>query len=230
MYQRHVYSMQTTPENTVLYFAYGANLSAATLGRRGVTIAPLRTQIARVSSDTTALVFAHRGGYATLAERDDSTTWPWRWLFLSANDGLVFMKPYGVLYEVTHQQLEAIKAKEIGYELKTIAIDVIISDGDGDTTESTSNTRTTKAVAFISSPWMVVRRPLPPSQRYRDLLLKGAKENNLPDEFSTWLHHLPAVSQAGLGAAEYEDTATATMVRVIGVLAVVFATVKTFFL
>jgi hypothetical protein len=55
----------STPTDVVLYFAFGANLSAATLRRRGV-YEVYGHEPAFVEDAATRLAFRHRGGYATL--------------------------------------------------------------------------------------------------------------------------------------------------------------------
>jgi hypothetical protein len=198
---------------TVPYFAYGANLASATLARRGIAPAPPST-VAQVTDPHTALVFVHRGGYATLATAAAGVAEaPWQWLKLpppsTAADGLVFWRPYGVVYELTEVQLEAIAVKEIGYRQTEVAV--------------TAEGQEVTAVAFLSSPWTQLRRPVAPTQRYRDLILSGARERGLPEEYVGWLDGVAVVAPSALGTAAYSDTPAEAAGKVLGVGALVAA-------
>ena len=255
---------QPPRQDKILYFAYGANISSKTLLKRGFGAVPPST-VAQIAHPHIALVFGHRGGYATLTtvqnalnntlENSDvdnrainfKQPW-WQWQKLVAdNDSnttklgsvgtstalkdteLIYWQPYGILYELTEEQMQLIEAKEIGYQRKTMSVITTTYSADPTTTASggtsgshtkSKETRIKKvdATVFVSDPWMTLRYPVAPSQRYRDLIFQGAIESNLPEEYLNWLRQLPVVVDvAVLGSVPYSDTLTQAALKSIGV-------------
>jgi len=224
-------------DKKILYFAYGANTSSKTLAKRGLGAVPPGT-LARVNQPNIALVFGHRGGYATLTEieyveegsGDDASRkqkW-WQWLQLSPghhsrssspgtahqnSTNLVYWQPYGMLYELTKEQLQQIEAKEIGYQRRIIPVSTCSTTEVPASNQSTMKA-TLDATVFISAPYMTLRHPVAPTQRYRDLILQGAIENNLPESFTSWLRRLPTVVNLD---SEYSNTLAEAALKSIGV-------------
>ena len=74
-----------------------------------------------------------------------------------------------------------------------------------------------EATVFVSAPYMSLRHPVAPTQRYRDLILQGAIENKLPQNYIDWMEHLPVVEDmAVLGSAEYSNTLAEAALKVLG--------------
>jgi hypothetical protein len=238
-------------QDTTLYFAYGANISSKTLNKRGLGTVPPPRQ-AQVIQPNIALVFGHRGGYATLLEVDYTKTeslgtgkslkqkW-WQWQQLPPDNdttgsplnsrnknptstqnsaNLVYWQPYGMLYELTKEQLQLIEAKEIGYQRKTILVTtttMTTTDASMTNTGNDNKLVSLEATVFVSAPYMSLRHPVAPTQRYRDLILQGAIENKLPQNYIDWMEHLPVVEDmAVLGSAEYSNTLAEAALKVLG--------------
>ena len=83
------------------------------------------------------------------------------------------------------------------------------------------------AVVFISSPWVTLRHPVAPTQRYRDLILEGGKDKRLPQEYLDWLRQMPTVPTAALSEPQYEDTPVNAATKLIGSALLVAATIAT---
>jgi hypothetical protein len=244
-------------QDKILYFAYGANISSKTLAKRGLGSVPPGT-IAQVIQPNVALVFGHRGGYATLTEveyveegpENDSSKrnlkqkwWQWRWLQLSGPSenqlsstgnaypnitNLVYWQPYGMLYELSQEQLQRIEAKEIGYQRKSIHV-TPCSTTDVPSSNRSNIKTTVDAVVFVSAPYMTLRYPVAPTQRYRDLILQGAIEHNLPESFIDWLGQMHVVVDlADLGSARYSDTFAEAALKSIGGIILLEFTYKVF--
>lgn len=154
-----------------------------------------------------------------------------------ANRNLIYWQPYGVLYALTPDQLMAIAESEIGYTMTTLEVSLMQEDEDqlsnflpelqnasvvannnisSAITPSFPHHRSVDAVVFVSSPWVALRHPVPPTQRYRDLILEGGKNWGLPEEYLAWLEQLPAVPTAALSEPQYEDTPINIATKVIG--------------
>jgi hypothetical protein len=73
---------------------------------------------------------------------------------------------------------------------------------------------------------MTLRNPVAPTQRYRDLILQGAIENDLPASYICWLQHLPVIADsnlAKLGSPEYSDTLAEAALKSIGAIVLLLA-------
>lgn len=161
--------------STLCYFAFGANMAASTLVKRGVT--PHRSEPATVADPHTALEFGHRGGFATLVTLPPPPPEP------PATGDLRWRQPPGVLHTLTAADLERLKQREVGYRLA----EVLVETRDG---------RRTTAAAFVSSPLLRLYRPVPPLRRYRDLLLEGARQQGLDAEYVAWLERIEVAPAA----------------------------------
>lgn len=142
----------------VLYFAYGANTSTATLRLRGIT--PLAAQPATAAGQ---IAFRHRGGFATLLpDEGDGAAAPGE-----APGGLAYCRPHGVLLELTRWDMAKLAAFEAGYARQRVAV-------------TTAGGAAAQATAFVSAPALCLPASVPPRRRYRDLLLAGAAKKGLP--------------------------------------------------
>ena len=218
-------------KSTIPYFAYGANLSTATLQKRGIKIdrstqpGALLGTPARVCDQDIVLAFAHRGGYATLlplaryqqilrqeTPRSSSHTHTY-W----------YKQPYGVVYYLTKEQIAKIAEKEIGYRRQFIAVSLLTPPP---TTVPTKTNEKLDAVVFVSSPLQLLRGgSLPPSERYRNVMVQGAMQHNLNDDYIAWLASLPVISSPadiGLNPA-YSNTLSSLLAKTLIGLFVAFS-------
>jgi cation transport regulator ChaC len=154
-------------DGTLLYFGYGANLAKSALRQRGVS--PSASAVARAPGYE--LVFAHRGGYATI-DPDPSSTGEGCW---------------GVVHRISRTELAVIRKWETGYETKELEVEVARDSRDvGDDTlykkrlsETPSRVR---ALAFVSKPSARLRTAVVPFDAYAKKLARGAKEVGLPEK------------------------------------------------
>ena len=138
-------------DGTLLYFGYGANLTASALRERGVS--PSASAVARAPGYE--LVFAHRGGYATIDP-------------VGTNG-----EAWGVVHRVSRTELAVIRAWETGYETKELDV-IVVSRGE------TRETRAVRALAFVTKPSARLRKPVPPFDAYAAKLARGAETAGLP--------------------------------------------------
>ena len=182
--------------STRLYFAYGANMASKTLSRRKVN--PIATYPARIVDDSIAISFSHRNAYATLDRNLPASEFDHR-LYRSA--------PYGVLYEITEYDFEKIKEREIGYHVEDVDV-AILSEQQDD--QCTSSGEIITAQAFFSDSFLKLRRPMPPSHRYKELLVAGCVENDFirfgGATYVEWLMQIPSVPSNQLYQSSYNDT------------------------
>ena len=150
-------------DGTLLYFGYGANLMASALRERGVS--PSASAVARAPGYE--LVFAHRGGYATIDP-------------VGTNG-----EAWGVVHRVSRTELAAIRAWETGYETKELDVMVRVSlDADDDLSADSVTEKTetrVRALAFVTKPSARLRRPVVPFETYAAKLVRGAERANLPE-------------------------------------------------
>lgn len=182
--------------DTLPYFAYGANMSGLTLQKRGVS--PITVEPARAPTSL-SLAFAHRGGYATLMEGPlgrDSTD--------PASGGPSFPGPYGLLYTLSSTDFRQIVSRETGYQV--ISLGVRTSSGEQMT-----------ARAFQSQRLLRLRRSLPPRQQYLDLMLSAAREHGLCEEYCQWLEAVPSVDKGTPLGPEYFETESEALARIAAV-------------
>lgn len=188
-------SSTVLPSDSVLYFAYGANMSARIIQKRDVQ--PITWEPARVTS--LSLGFAHRGGYATVMEH--SVT--------KASEqpdfkGLNFLGPHGVLYTLTTTDVQKIASRETGYDITSLDV-------------RTYAGRTVSARAFQSQRLLRLKESLPPRQQYLDLMLHGAMEHGLCEDYIQWLAAVPRVAQGTPLGPEYFDTPSEALARLAAV-------------
>ncbi|KAH8602951.1 hypothetical protein B0O99DRAFT_647743 [Bisporella sp. PMI_857] len=184
-------------EKTILYLAYGSNLSSETfLGNRGIK--PISSTNVQVPS--LDLTFSLPGlpyiepCFANTAYRSPSKSSSYqttdddqqRW-----DKGLI-----GVVYEVTPEDYRKIIATEgggAGYQ--DILVDCYIMPKDSSSITSTPIAKPFKAHTLLS-PSSALTRPNPsyaqPSARYLKLITDGAEEHSLPAEYIAYLYSLQA--------------------------------------
>ncbi|WPT16959.1 hypothetical protein PSENEW3_00004965 [Picochlorum sp. SENEW3] len=182
-----------------LYFAYGANMATKVLEKRKVS-KPLAWYPAIVVDKNIELAFAHRGAYATLLRRDSGK---------ECHSTLRFSRPYGVVYELSIEDFEKIAEREIGYEARDIQAPVLTK-------------------AFFSSFWTTLPDPMPPTHRYMSILVEGALEHGLNEEYIEWLKQVPSVETKCLADPRYSRTNAETLARTF-VLLVLVCFIKFFF-
>lgn len=203
-----------------LYFAYGANLASQTLKKRGLE--PLAWAPAQIIDPNVFLVFGHRGGFATLHQVQDSSAHSpnlrWFETLLSSpeTETLLYQQPYGVVYDISEAQLRKIERYEVGYQCQGVRVQ-LLHTGPGRSFLTQQEYHSIEAVAFVSSPWLTLRRPVAPPERYRDLLLQGAREKGL-GAFGDWLSSLPTVGKTASSSTEYNDTIAQSAAMAFGIL------------
>jgi cation transport regulator ChaC len=180
-------------DGTLLYFGYGANLAKSALRQRGVS--PSASAVARAPGYE--LVFAHRGGYATI-DPDPSSTGEGCW---------------GVVHRISRTELAVIRKWETGYETKELEVEVARDSlrdvGDDDTLHKKRLSETpsrVRALAFVSKPSARLRRAVVPFDAYAKKLARGAKEVGLPEKTVAALEAVAdsAVSRAKRGAEHFD--------------------------
>ena len=188
-------SLPVLPSDAVLYFAYGANLSGQIMKKREVH--PITWEPARVTS--LSLGFAHRGGYATLMEQSVTKAGDH-----PVNRPLSFLGPHGVLYTLSAIDFQKIASRETGYNIT--ALDVRTYAG-----------RMVSARAFQSQRLLRLKESLPPRQQYLDLMLHGAKEHGLCEDYYQWLTAVPSVAQGTPLGPEYFETPSEALAKLAAV-------------
>jgi hypothetical protein len=208
-------SAQPSPKH--FYFAYGANMNSKTLARRGVgtlnsqPLDELRGQPAQLCEPRIGLSFQHRGGFSTLVSNQKQCE-------KVHKGGLVYCKPYGVIYSVTEKQLKALEKYEIGYCRTEMRVKII-----------NSSIHVT-AITFVSTLWTTLRHPVAPTARYRNIVLEGAIENNLPAHYVQWLHSIPTVdSKSAVHLPGYDDTLGELTAKLFAILCAVLMTLLSSF-
>ncbi|MFC1935881.1 gamma-glutamylcyclotransferase, partial [Chloroflexota bacterium] len=83
---------------------------------------------------------------------------------------------WGVIYEIDAQDLDALDRIEGGYD----RLPVLVRRLDGDTVEAESYVSRNLADAPVSYEW------------YKELVLSGAREHNLPQDYIFYLERLPS--------------------------------------
>lgn len=84
------------------------------------------------------------------------------------------------------------------------------------------------AKAFFSSFWTTLHNPMPPSHRYKSILVEGAVEHGLDEEYIEWLKQVPSVETKCLADPPYSKTNAETLARTLVLLVLVCFT-KFFF-
>lgn len=183
------------PSDAVLYLAYGANMSGRIIQKRGVK--PINWEPAQVTSFS--LGFCHRGGYATLLEHSVTKA--------SEQPGfkhLNFLGPHGILYTLSATDFQKIVSRETGYDITSVDVETYAG-------------RSVSARAFQSQRLLRLKQSLPPRQQYLDLMLHGAKEHGLCDDYCQWLAAVPTVAQGRPLGPEYFDTPSEALAKLAAV-------------
>ena len=158
----------------MFYFAYGSNLDPDQMRRRCpghqvVGLAELRDF--RLSFPLTSHDWG--GGVASVSVAHGDAVW-------------------GVVYELTDEDLASLDRYEhyVGpgdqhnlYDRETLSVQLVRAD-DG------SFPRRLRAWTYIARP----ANPSPPSQRYLDAIVRGARHHRLPDDYVARLAATPVVS------------------------------------
>ena len=171
------------------YFAYGSNLQGATLrGRRGIAWAralPARVTDWRFVCDKPPLLPAMGESYANLVRETGAET-------------------FGVLYELDAEDLAHVELTEGVLIGNYRRIDVVAEPLAGGTAVTAAT-----LVTDARDPSLV------PSERYRALLVEGAREHGLPPAWIAFLASLPARPESAEAARLRPaiDAAMATKAR-----------------
>lgn len=170
------------PPPCTLYLAYGANMAASVLAKRGVH--SLSSEAAVVADRGTWLSFSHRGGYASLHLQRQLRRLPWPAADCSAAStapplraGPAWQQPHGVLHTLRPGDLQRLAGREVGYRAVQLAV-------------FTYRGEACRAAAFVSSPLLQLYRPVPPTRRYRSLLVEGSRQHGLDGSYTAWLEGL----------------------------------------
>ncbi|EFJ45496.1 hypothetical protein VOLCADRAFT_94220 [Volvox carteri f. nagariensis] len=180
--------LQASGADTVITFAYGANMNFLTLARREVRV--LSRDPAFVVDPSIRLMFKHQGGYATLerAEEGGKTAEGKEEPRFRPYDGRV----HGVLYRVTRADFEKLAKREGGYIVQEVQVQTY--DGSQYT-----------ALAFVSNPLFKLPAEVLPAEKYLARVREGARDNYLDPAYQAFLSGISTVPGAGLGS-EYYNT------------------------
>ena len=159
--------------STVRYFAFGSNLLASKMDGRGDTEVIART---RAAVSEMRLAFNMR-------------------MFPPLEPAMASIEPSsgetceGVLYTLTREGYEALWQSEGGSMDRPGYEEIVVN--------TTVCGRIVPAITLRAAPWMRLRRDAPPSARYKGLILSGAKEIGLSDDYVRDLAALPVASPSG---------------------------------
>ena len=138
--------------------------------------------------------------------------------------GSCFSSPaHGVLYSLSSESdLEALAEKEGGYSLRRVEVRVLFGDNDEDDDgdDEGGQTLSLEALAFVSSPGLCLRFPLPPRRRYLEKMRTGAREAALDESYRSWLDQVPSTETLD---GRYQATPAGAAAAAAGVA--LFATV-----
>ena len=182
----------------VLMFSYGANCAASVLARRGVK--PLSSEAAVVADRGAWLSFSHRGGYAALQHSSGGRVPQPGW-----------QQPHGVLHTLTPADVKRLQEREGGYSLAQLPV------------ETYSGWACT-ATTFLSSPLLLLYSPVPPTARYRDLLLEGCRQHGLDAGYTAWLEGLEVAPAGGARDARYDACPADSLAQLLAASALAAAT------
>ena len=161
----------------MLYFAYGSNLDPDQMRSRCPESRTVGLALLRDHKLTFPLRSEHWGGGAAgVAHAHGGTVW-------------------GVLYELSDSDLASLDGYEGWkgpgdhhnlYDRELVTVELTRPD-DG------SVPRRVRATTYLAR----TLNPTPPSRRYLDTLLKGARHHRLPPEYIDWLAAVEVASEAG---------------------------------
>lgn len=147
----------------------------------------------------------------------------------SASSGPCFCSPaHGVLYALSSESdLEALSEREGGYSLRKVEVRVSGSGGGGSggvgavaPGDSKRALLLLEASAFVSSPGLRLRSPLPPRERYLEKMRSGARAAGLDEGYRAWLERVPSAEDLD---GRYQATPAGAVAAAAGVA--VFAAV-----
>jgi hypothetical protein len=200
------------PPDTLLTFAYGANLSAETLRTRGVS--PSASLIARAPGYK--VVFQHRGGYASLDPVEEEEDEDDEKGGVKGDAEEEEKGAYGVVHRISRSELALIRRWEIGYEMSEVRVVLqapapsgagnAAAGNDGKVLREQQGRSVVTASVFVTKTSARLRAPVPPFSEYHAKIVSGARAVGLP------LHYVATLMQLGDGAvpkarrgAEYFD-------------------------
>jgi hypothetical protein len=223
------------PSDAVLYFAFGANLSAATLRRRGV-YEVYAHEPAFVEDPATRLAFRHRGGYATLRggalrkpgsnssssnTKQQRSVSPSRVGVLGALQGASEARAPEDAGERAASAAAAIAAASAGhgahpphvhgvlYALSRADLGRLAGAEGGYSLKEvdvvTYGGRRERALSFVSGAMATLPADVRPTERYLSALREGAADHHLDPTWQAWLSGLETVPSAGLGPEYFES-------------------------
>lgn len=182
----------------MLLFSYGANLASQTILKRNLN--PISSHPARILDETIAISFQHRAAFATLVKTQG---------FVDTE--LCISRPYGVVHRLTLADLQKVQEREVGYKLYRLK-DVHLLDSN----------ETVECQTFMSTSWMILPQPMPPTDRYKSLIISGCLENDIAGlggfAYVEWLRRVPSVEPRELSLDyRYSDTPSEKTARAFGV-------------
>lgn len=194
--------------DTILYFAYGANMAQSVLVKRGVK--PFAACPAKLPLHQ-SIAFRHRGGYATIIDSSlaGGTPKPWQRVQHTppstergeaqlleeehpTGSPFEYQGAHGVLYVLHRADMHRLASRETGYT--SGSIEVTLYSGEK-----------VKASVFASQSLLLLPASVPPQRRYLKLLLEGAETHGLARDYIEWLRGPRCPQPGGLGP-EYFDT------------------------
>ena len=163
---------------------------------------------------------AHRSGYMTLLL--DSTSYISTLQDKEPGNPFYFQPVCGVLHELeSEDDFLRIEAREVGYYWRWVTVtvpkgpgiechgllhelerEVCQADGMGDEKDTMC---VVKARAFVSSQWLLLKTPVPPTHRYKSILVDGARYHHVNPAYMQWLEQLQSVDTRQLSQKEYSD-------------------------
>lgn len=197
--------MVPSKRETVFLFSYGANMAKQTLLRRDLN--PIVTYPARILDDTIAIAFQHRSAFATLVKTQGSVS-----------SELCKSKPFGVVHGLNFEDFQKVRERETGYKICKLKGVYLLETGEMIDCE-----------AFVSSKWMLLPQPLPPTHRYKHLLVSGSSENHFVDfggsEYVEWLSKVPSVESREISQDySYTNTPSEKVARILGLFCMFYIT------
>ena len=139
--------------------------------------------------------------------------------------GSCFSSPaHGVLYSLSSEsELEALAEREGGYCLRRVEVRVVSlgdddddDDGGGGGGGGGQRALLLEAFAFVSSPGLRLRLPLPPRERYLDKMRSGARAAGLDGRYRAWLEEVPSAAEGSLDG-RYQATPAGAAAAAAGV-------------
>ena len=207
-------------------------MASAVLRKRAVS--PSQKFVAKPCRENVWMKFEHPGGYATLVEEcEEGSKVPNPRFELSmpknvgssaeeSNCSVSRQQPYGVLYRITEKEFRMLDEREVGYRWKYMAVcvegDKMLMQPEVDSDESIVPDMDLKARVFVSRDMLLLRAPVCPTHRYKNLLLEGALENRLPEAHISWLREVPAVDSSALSRKEYGNNSARALANAFALL------------